>query len=64
MIAVHRYCAGCADERVFEQPPCLDGHGADCPELACVDCGYALIFPADFATLDTPGPSVAHPVAA
>lgn len=37
------YCSSCGDERVFEQPPCPDGHGADCPELACVDCGSAVL---------------------
>lgn len=37
------HCASCADERVFEQPPCLDGHEpGQCPEWACVDCGHAL----------------------
>jgi hypothetical protein len=38
-----RTCPSCARERPFEVPPCLDGHGADCPELACVDCGTALL---------------------
>jgi hypothetical protein len=38
-----RTCPSCGDERLFEAPPCLDGHGADCPELACVDCGTALL---------------------
>ena len=38
-----RTCPSCAGERPFEAPPCLDGHGADCPELACVDCGTALL---------------------
>jgi hypothetical protein len=36
-------CADCGDERRFEQPPCEDGHGADCPEWACVDCGAAIL---------------------
>ncbi|AWS45394.1 hypothetical protein DKM19_32785 [Streptosporangium sp. 'caverna'] len=36
-------CASCAGERVFEQPPCLDGHQpGECPEWACVECGHAL----------------------
>ena len=38
-----RWCAGCADERPFEVPPCEDGHGADCLDLACVDCGFAIV---------------------
>jgi hypothetical protein len=35
-------CPECRDESPFEQPPCLDGHGGDCPEWACVSCGYAV----------------------
>ena len=38
-----RLCPSCGDERVFEAPPCADGHGPDCAELACLDCGAALI---------------------
>ncbi|RSN64401.1 hypothetical protein DMH08_17810, partial [Actinomadura sp. WAC 06369] len=37
------YCSTCGDERMFEQPPCPDGHGPDCPERACVDCGTAVL---------------------
>jgi hypothetical protein len=38
------HCAGCAEEREFEQPPCVDGHDApgECPEWICVACGYAI----------------------
>ena len=36
-------CPSCGDERVFEAPPCVDGHGHDCPELACRDCGSAVL---------------------
>ncbi|EIV93265.1 hypothetical protein [Frankia sp. QA3] len=36
-------CAECGDERPFEQPPCADGHGADCPEWACTECGAAVL---------------------
>lgn len=35
-------CPDCGDERPFEQPPCADGHGPDCAEWVCVDCGTAL----------------------
>lgn len=28
---------------MFEQPPCPDGHGAECPERACVECGTAIL---------------------
>lgn len=40
---VRLYCDLCADEMLFETPPCVDGHGADCPELACTGCGTALV---------------------
>jgi hypothetical protein len=38
-----RHCSICDDERSFEQPPCADGHGIDCPELACAECGMAIM---------------------
>jgi hypothetical protein len=40
-----RHCPCCGDERAFETPPCADGHGldCDCAELACRDCGAALL---------------------
>ena len=38
-----RWCAECADERPFEVPPCEEGHGADCLDLAYVDCGAAIV---------------------
>lgn len=38
-----RWCAGCADERAFEMPPCEDDHGGDCLDLACVECGHAIV---------------------
>jgi len=41
--AVVRWCAGCSDERAFEVPPCEDGHGLDCLDLACVECGHAIV---------------------
>ncbi|MFB4295719.1 hypothetical protein [Actinomadura sp. NTSP31] len=28
---------------MFELPPCPDGHGAECPERACVECGAAVL---------------------
>ena len=42
-MSTYRLCLSCGDERRFDCPPCLDGHGAECPELACVDCGAALL---------------------
>lgn len=38
-----RHCPECAEERIFERPPCADDHGVDCPEWACVDCGFAIV---------------------
>ncbi len=36
-------CLSCAGERLFEQPPCLDGHEpGHCPEWACIECGHAI----------------------
>lgn len=36
------HCSTCAEFRLTEAPPCADGHGPDCPERACTDCGTAL----------------------
>jgi hypothetical protein len=38
-----RWCSHCSTKTLFEQPPCEDGHGADCPDLACVECGSAIV---------------------
>ena len=38
-----RWCSTCAGKQLFEQPPCEDGHGHDCLDLACVTCGEALV---------------------
>jgi len=35
-------CAECGQVRAFEAPPCADGHGDDCPERVCVECGFAV----------------------
>ncbi len=43
MSSVVRWCAGCADDRLFEMPPCEDDHGFDCLDLACVECGHAIV---------------------
>lgn len=37
-----RWCPVCDDEVAFERPDCLDGHGPDCPDLACTGCGLAV----------------------
>ena len=38
-----RWCAGCQQSTAFEVPPCEDGHGVDCVDLACVECGHAIL---------------------
>jgi len=35
-------CPECLIDSPFEQPPCQDGHGDDCPEWCCVTCGFAV----------------------
>jgi hypothetical protein len=37
------HCDTCRGVRMFEVPPCVDDHGADCPELVCTGCGDALL---------------------
>jgi hypothetical protein len=37
-----RWCAGCSKQTLFEQPPCDDGHGTDCLDLACMECGFGI----------------------
>ena len=46
------YCTTCAEPAPFEQPPCPDGHGDDCPEWLCLRCGDAIL-------LDPPLPAPA-----
>ncbi|MDG4832261.1 hypothetical protein O7627_23545 [Solwaraspora sp. WMMD1047] len=41
------HCETCRGERRFEMPPCADGHGADCLELACAGCGSAILIGVD-----------------
>ncbi len=38
-----RWCGECKGERLFEVPPCEDGHGIDCLDLACAECGLAIV---------------------
>ena len=38
-----RWCAECRAEQAFEVPPCADGHGVDCPDLACTACGTGIV---------------------
>lgn len=37
-----KHCPECRTETLFDTPPCEDGHGEDCVDLACVECGFAL----------------------
>ncbi|NJP33490.1 hypothetical protein [Micromonospora thermarum] len=37
------HCDVCEGVRPFEVPPCVDGHGTDCPELICTGCGAAVL---------------------
>ncbi|PZS20261.1 MAG: hypothetical protein DLM57_02030 [Pseudonocardiales bacterium] len=50
------HCSNCADIRLSEAPPCTDGHGGDCPDRACADCGTAL-FLDPFVTHERPRPA-------
>jgi hypothetical protein len=43
MDLITRHCSACGAERLFERPPCLGGHGDECPEWACVGCGTAIL---------------------
>jgi hypothetical protein len=43
--AVLRWCSCCAATREFVALECVDGHGEDCPEHACIVCGVALLLP-------------------
>ena len=36
-------CPVCGRRSEFEQPPCADGHGNECPELICVRCSSAVL---------------------
>lgn len=38
-----QWCTECRSDQVFEVPPCEDGHGADCLDLACTACGLAVV---------------------
>jgi hypothetical protein len=38
-----RTCPSCGQERAFETPPCVDGHGAECAERVCGGCGAAVL---------------------
>lgn len=52
------YCDICQGVQPFEAPPCVDGHVAHCPELACTTCGAAVLI-ATFTI--RPSAVAAHP---
>ena len=43
MLIDFRRCSSFSSKQLFEQPPCEDGHGDDCLDLACVECGHAIV---------------------
>lgn len=47
-------CPTCGQPREAEVPPCPDGHQADCPDRACVECGTALVVPPLAAAVTAP----------
>lgn len=56
-----RHCGSCGGEQRFETPPCVDGHGADCPERVCTRCGTALLVDPPQADLaDRTAPHTSH----
>lgn len=54
------YCPSCAREGLAETPPCADGHGDQCPERACVECGTALLLDDQLIQLAMPPASSRH----
>jgi hypothetical protein len=36
------HCSNCGQTCLAEIPPCGDGHGRDCPDRACTECGAAV----------------------
>lgn len=53
------FCAGCAADVSLERPECLDGHGDDCPEWVCVECGDAFVV-GFFGVAPAPDESARH----
>jgi hypothetical protein len=43
IMTITSWCGTCRDETSFEHPECVDDHGAECPEWACVECGAAIV---------------------
>lgn len=51
------YCPNCDRDCLAETPPCADGHGDQCPDRACVECGTALVLDAQLIQLGVPRPA-------
>ena len=60
MLTALRHCPSCDMEREFEQPPCVDGHGQDCPEWLCVECGLAMVAEFDLESGEAVQFAIAH----
>ena len=58
------FCPDCSMDQPFERPVCADGHGADCVELCCVECGTAVLLGAlvDLVDDEHLGKVIAFPV--
>jgi hypothetical protein len=40
---VYLWCAACVADSEFVAVDCADGHGDDCPERICIECGAAVL---------------------
>jgi hypothetical protein len=40
---LYLWCVDCAAAGEFVAVDCADGHGEDCPERICVECGAAVL---------------------
>lgn len=58
--ALFKACRDCGSDAGFEQPPCAQEHGPDCPEWFCLTCGSVLMVgppifvPGAFADISVP----------
>jgi hypothetical protein len=53
--AVDGECAVCGRVRLLVAPPCTEGHGADCPDRICAECGTAVFLNPVLASADPSG---------
>jgi hypothetical protein len=52
-------CPVCGGPSPVDVPECPDGHGADCPDVACARCGTALFFDPVLSHDERPAPRAA-----